>query len=40
MSVVLGENDPKEGKLLINTCLKGTYLAQTASSELSCVRIG
>ena len=38
--VVLGENDPEEVEIMKNTCLEGTSLVQTASFELSCVRIG
>ena len=33
-------NDPEEVKISKNTCLEGTSLAQTASFEPSCVRIG
>ena len=37
---VFEENDPQEVKISKNTCLEGTSLAQTASFEPSCVRIG
>ena len=38
--LVFGENNPKEVKISKNTCLEGTSLAQTASFEPLCVRIG
>ena len=33
-------NDPQEVKIAKNTCSEGTSLAETASFEPSCVRIG
>jgi len=36
---VLGENDPQKVKKSKNTCLKGTFLSQSASCELLCVKI-
>ena len=37
---VFEENDPQKVKISKNTCLEGTSLRQTASFELSCVKIG
>jgi len=35
-----GENDPQKVKISQNTCLNGTFLSQSASFELLCVKIG